>query len=58
MFGHEIRTAIGSLRHHAIGKDNAQDERMNRIKTGLLVIKPDDNCWRNALHSWAQGQEQ
>jgi hypothetical protein len=33
MFGHEIWTAIGSLRHDTIGKENAEDKRMNRINT-------------------------
>jgi hypothetical protein len=58
MFGHEIWTAIGGLRRDTIGKENAQDERMNRINTDLRLIKASDDYWRNAVHSWAQGQEQ
>jgi hypothetical protein len=58
MFGHEIWTTIGGLRHDTIGKENAQDERINRINTDLRLIKAGDDYWRNAVHSWAQGQEQ
>jgi hypothetical protein len=58
MFGHEIWTAIVGLRHDTIGKEIAQDERMNRINTDLRLIKAGDDYWRNAVHSWAQGQEQ
>jgi hypothetical protein len=58
MFGHEIWTAIGGLRDDTIGKENAFDERMNRINTDLRLIKAGDDYRRTAVHSWVQGQEQ
>jgi hypothetical protein len=58
IFGHEIWTAIGGLRYNTIGKENTQDERMNRINTDLRLIKAGDDYWRHAVQSWAQGQGQ
>jgi hypothetical protein len=51
MFGHEIRIAIGGLRHDTIGKENAKDEGMNRINTDLQLIKAGNDYWRNMVHS-------
>jgi hypothetical protein len=45
------------LRTDAEGKKNAHTERAHHINDDLRLLKAGDNYWKNAVHSWEQGQE-
>jgi sortase (surface protein transpeptidase) len=55
--GNEIWTAISGLQNNAKGNETAYTERAKRINANLRLRKAGDDSWKNAVHSWAEGQE-
>jgi hypothetical protein len=58
MFGNDIWTTISGLKRDAKGKENAHEERTNRINEDLHLLKASDDCLKTSVQNWAHEPEQ